>query len=212
MRFANDFQSWLRHSWKLLANRLTRDPKIVIHGNSCIILYIFVFNQAPAIYLKTKSTGVPFSKDWVWMTCSGRQGTRTQVSWRRHPMKIFSVLLALCKGNPLVTGGFPSKAGDAELWCFFDLSPNKWLSKQWRRRWFETPPRSLWRHCNGLPSDSTSSRHFKHWVTQTNTLWTDQLNHKISGISLLLRTWSALFLRHMDEWSSLGGVNLSSMP
>ena len=27
-------------SWKLLANRLTRDPKIVIHGNSCIILYI----------------------------------------------------------------------------------------------------------------------------------------------------------------------------
>ena len=22
------------------------------------------------------------------------------------------------------------------------------LSKQWRRRWFETPSRSLWRHCN----------------------------------------------------------------
>ena len=41
MRFANDFHSWLRHSWKLLANRLTRDPKIVIHGNSCIILYLF---------------------------------------------------------------------------------------------------------------------------------------------------------------------------
>ena len=40
MRFANDFHSWLRHSWTLLANRLTRDPKIVIHGNSCIILYI----------------------------------------------------------------------------------------------------------------------------------------------------------------------------
>ena len=40
MRFANDFHSWLRHPWKLLANRLTRDPKIVIHGNSCIILYI----------------------------------------------------------------------------------------------------------------------------------------------------------------------------
>ena len=40
MRFANDFHSRLRHSWKLLANRLTRDPKIVFHGNSCIILYI----------------------------------------------------------------------------------------------------------------------------------------------------------------------------
>ena len=38
--FANDFHSWLRHSWKLLANHLTRDQKIVIHGNSCIILYL----------------------------------------------------------------------------------------------------------------------------------------------------------------------------
>ena len=28
-------------SWKLLTNRLTRDPKIVIHGNLCIILYIY---------------------------------------------------------------------------------------------------------------------------------------------------------------------------
>ena len=40
MRFASDFHWWLRHSWKSLASRLTRDPKIVIHGNSCIILYI----------------------------------------------------------------------------------------------------------------------------------------------------------------------------
>ena len=43
MRFANDIHSWLRHSWKSLANRLTRDPKIVRHGNSCIILYVIVF-------------------------------------------------------------------------------------------------------------------------------------------------------------------------
>ena len=39
-------------------------------------------------------------------------------------------LLALYEGNPLVTGGFPSqKPSDAELWCFFDLHLNKWLSK-----------------------------------------------------------------------------------
>ena len=31
---------------------------------------------------------------------------------------------------------------------FFDLRLNKQLSKQWRRRWFETPSRSLWRHCH----------------------------------------------------------------
>ena len=40
--FANNFNSWLRHSWKSLANHLTRDQKMVIHGNSCIILYIMI--------------------------------------------------------------------------------------------------------------------------------------------------------------------------
>ena len=45
MGFTNDFHSWLHHSWKSLANRLTREPKIVIHGNSCIILYILMQNQ-----------------------------------------------------------------------------------------------------------------------------------------------------------------------
>ena len=37
-------------------------------------------------------------------------------------------------------------ASDAELWCvFFNLCPNKRLSKQWWGWWFETPSRSLWR-------------------------------------------------------------------
>ena len=31
---------------------------------------------------------------------------------------------------------------------FFDLRLNPHLSKQWRRRWFETPSHPLWRHCN----------------------------------------------------------------
>ena len=34
--------------------------------------------------------------------------------------------------------------------AFFDLRLNKRLSKQSRRWWFETPSRSLWRHCNVL--------------------------------------------------------------
>ena len=32
--------------------------------------------------------------------------------------------------------------------CFLWSPPEKRLSKQSRRRWFETPSRSLWRHCN----------------------------------------------------------------
>ena len=34
---------------------------------------------------------------------------------------------------------------------FFDMRLNTRLSKQSRRRWFETPSRSLWRHCNEGP-------------------------------------------------------------
>ena len=42
-----------------------------------------------------------------------------------------------------------TKASDVELWCFFFyLRLNKWLSKQSRCRWFETPSRSFWRHSN----------------------------------------------------------------
>ena len=40
-----------------------------------------------------------------------------------------------------------TKACDAELWCF-RWCLNKRLSKQSRSWWFDTPSRSLWRHCN----------------------------------------------------------------
>ena len=39
-RFANHFHEWRSHGWKSLANRITSDPKIVIHGNECIILFL----------------------------------------------------------------------------------------------------------------------------------------------------------------------------
>ena len=63
MRFTNDFHSWLRHSRKSLANRLNRDPKIVIHGNSCIILYIWHI-----VYI-TKACDISFDilGQWHWI-------------------------------------------------------------------------------------------------------------------------------------------------
>ena len=54
-------------------------------------------------------------------------------------------------GESPVTGGFPSQRPLTQSFgVFFDLRLNKRLSKQSRRRWFETPSRSLslWRHCN----------------------------------------------------------------
>ena len=54
-------------------------------------------------------------------------------------MDAFSTLLALCEGNPPVTGGFPS---DAELWCFLWSAPEQTVQRTIKSRY------SLWHHCN----------------------------------------------------------------
>ena len=70
--------------------------------------------------------------------------------WWRHQMETFSVTLALCQGNSPITREFPSQRSVTRSFdVFFDLHLNKRLSKQLRRRWFETPSHSLWRHRNG---------------------------------------------------------------
>ena len=57
-------------------------------------------------------------------------------------------LVAICEGNPSVTGIFPSQRPVTQSFdVFFDLCLNKRLSQS-RRRWSETPSRSSWRHCN----------------------------------------------------------------
>ena len=69
--------------------------------------------------------------------------------WWRHQMDTFSMLLALCAGNSLVTGEFPSQRPvTRSSGVFLDLRLNKRLSKQSRGWWFEMPSRSLGRRCN----------------------------------------------------------------
>ena len=69
--------------------------------------------------------------------------------WWRHQMETFSALLAICEGNPSVTGGFPPSQRPAtrSFDVLFDVRLNKRLSKQSICQWFETPWRLLWRHC-----------------------------------------------------------------
>ena len=64
-------------------------------------------------------------------------------------METFSALLALCAGNSPITGEPPSQRPVAWSFdVFFYLRLNKRLSKQSWGCWFETPSRSLWRHCD----------------------------------------------------------------
>ena len=72
-------------------------------------------------------------------------------SWWRHQMETFSALLALCAGNSPVTGEFPAQRPvTRRLDVFYDLRPNKRLSKQSWGWWFEMPSCPLWRNCNVL--------------------------------------------------------------
>ena len=73
-------------------------------------------------------------------------------AWWCHPMETFSTLLALCSGKPRMIGEFPSqrpvtRSFDFFVCLFFGQRLNKWMSKQSWGWWFETPSRSLWRHC-----------------------------------------------------------------
>ena len=73
-------------------------------------------------------------------------------SWWRHQMEAFSALLTICAGNSPVPGEFPAQRPVTQSFdIFFDLRPNKRLSKQSWGWWFETLSPSLWRHCNEWP-------------------------------------------------------------
>ena len=62
-------------------------------------------------------------------------------------------------GNSSVTGEFPSHRPVTRSFdVFFYMRLNKRFSKQSRRRWFETPSRSLWRHCNVVPNNDPMIR------------------------------------------------------
>ena len=70
-------------------------------------------------------------------------------SWWRHLMETFSAFLALCVGNSLVTGEFPSQrplTGSVDF--FFELHLSKRLTKQSKHHQFEMSLHSLWHHCN----------------------------------------------------------------
>ena len=64
-------------------------------------------------------------------------------------METFSALLAICAGNPSVPGEFPTQRPVTRSFdVYFDLSPNKRLSKHSWGWWFETLSGPLWRHSN----------------------------------------------------------------
>ena len=100
-----------------------------------------------------------------------RVGTQLKIppthAWRRQNMEMFSTLLAFCKGNPLVTGGFPTqKTSNVELWCCF-------LSVEHTMDFLSC---LMWRHCNGIARGLTETemsfwRNFRQWLHWKLSFW-----------------------------------------
>ena len=140
-------------------------------------------------------------------------------------METFSALLALCEGNPPVTGEFSSQRPVKQGFdLFFDVHMNKGLSKQSSRRWFETPWRSLWRHCNGKYASVAGAYYCEQFrYSLSSNLWAFRkfklppipwtlLEIVISSMTDVWHIeaetrWPSLSIRHFQthfpEWKSL---------
>ena len=109
----------------------------------------------------------------------------------------FSALLGLCEGNPTVTGVFPSQrpvARSFDVVC--DLRLNKQLNKQSRRRWFVTPSRSLWRHCN---VHKTISNHTESHFLLSKLLHSPDYSG-VTWVSYCLKSpTTGLFVQHLVQ-------------
>ena len=78
----------------------------------------------------------------------------TTRAWWRHQMETFSALLAICAENSPVPGEFSTQRPVTRSFdVYFDLRPNKGLSKQLWGWWFETQSCPLWRHRNVIMFD-----------------------------------------------------------
>ena len=140
-----EFPTKFNHSWY----KRSLKPSIWLHLYSCVssITHMAQSSMTPhGIAYNTTLTNLEFTKgsllDKLWGFCC-------EYSWWYHQREIFSVLLALCEGNPSVTVGFPSQRPVTRSFdVFFDLPLNKQFNKQLRRWWFEMPSCSLWCYCN----------------------------------------------------------------
>ena len=86
--------------------------------------------------------------------------------------KYFPVCWSFVRGivRPPVDSPHKGQWRSALMYFFISVWIHGW-AKQWRSRWFETPSRSLWRHCNAssyltCPSAgtllSTHTRHYRN--------------------------------------------------
>ena len=122
----------------------------------CAIM-IFWRTTLPWRHMNSMASTTPlFVKQLVYDV--GNKSTKAPHYWCHFVMVIYRYMMTSPNGNIFrvtgslcgeFTGEFPSQRPVTRSFdVFFDLHLNKRLNKQSRRRWFETPSLSLWRHRN----------------------------------------------------------------
>ena len=100
-----------------------RPSSIAIHGFYCLCWLANCTNNH-------KKHNKKFTQSFV-LNQNDIEGvaSHSDVAWWRHQMETVSALLSIC-GNPPVTSGFPpTKASDAELWCFPWSTPEQMVEQ-----------------------------------------------------------------------------------
>ena len=119
---------------------------------------------------------------------------------------IFRALLALCEGNPSVTGGFPwQRPVTQSFGVFFDVCLNKRLSKQSWCRWFETASSPLWHDCNECTcsiSHNSPFRTFLFWMEHCG-IWNGCILGFVNQVN-----WKRSNMRKSFEWIYVNNLDL----
>ena len=140
------------------------------------------------------------------------------IKWRHFPRSLCA------EGNwPSVNSPHKGQWRGA-LMFFFYLRLNKRLSKQSICRWLDTPPRSLWGHCNGVSAEllwivecvvvpvngrrATCLIHTQFYVIIYTYLWHRNVELILNWIGLKLVKVSVAKLPHrnMSLWQSYLGI------
>ena len=145
--YENTMTNTCEHMWVDLSetNHARNQRKIIIlyviqHRNRCRLIAIWRRGPVGQNVLNTHRPPTGLAVQLTVMTSSNRN--------------IFRVTGHLC-GEFAVPGEFPpppppQRPVTRSFDVFFDLRLDKRLSKQSWGRWFDTPSRPLWRHCNDI--------------------------------------------------------------
>ena len=89
----NGYHEWRSHEWKSLANHITSNPKMVIHGNECVILFLTRY-LSRTHNLRSIAHFAIVAKDglfWLWRHQSWSvtsRGREVRALWR-HIRRLF---------------------------------------------------------------------------------------------------------------------------